>query len=297
MALSIGLEPQTIAMALPKFTTVERRYQVLGEDKGRIVIDDYAHHPTAIKTTLETAKADYPNQPLWVAFQAHTYSRTKTLLQDFVTAFDAADQVIITDIFASARETDVTITGQELADSIAQHHPQVKFVPYDDLASFLRANLPKPATLVVMGATKINEIGLEVLDKRLRAAVVIVKDEQILLMLRRYNGEEYYTVPGGKIESGETPETAAIREAKEETSLDVTLNRLMAVIDNPFINETTHYYFVADFSGEVKLGGEEAIESNPDNYYELRWIDLKNITTIDLKPAELKAKILAEFTD
>lgn len=160
MALSLGLREATIKEALPQFSTVERRFQILGTTSQNVlVIDDYAHHPTAISATLQTAKALYPNRPLWVAFQSHTYSRTKALLADFARAFGAADHVIVTDIFASAREREVLITGEELAAAIGQNQSSVEFVVYEDLPIFLAKNTPPGAVLIVMGASKINEIG------------------------------------------------------------------------------------------------------------------------------------------
>ncbi len=167
MALALGATEDSIKQCLPHFTNVERRYQTLGNmANGTIVIDDYAHHPSAITTTLETAKKDYPGKELWVTFRAHTYSRTKTLLAEFAQAFGPADVVIITDIFASAREKEVTITGQELADQIGQHHPDVRFVPEAELQDYLAQNTPADAVLIVMGASNINEIGEALVKNR-----------------------------------------------------------------------------------------------------------------------------------
>lgn len=166
MALALGATEDSIIQSLPNFSTVERRYQILGiTTNDIIVIDDYAHHPTAIQTTLQTAKNDYPDRELWVVFQAHTYTRTVTLLDDFATAFSAADKVIITDIFASARETEVLITGQQLTEVIAHHHANTQFVPYEQLESFLSESLPPHSVVIVMGATKINEIGNALVDR------------------------------------------------------------------------------------------------------------------------------------
>lgn len=160
MALEIGVKESQITASLPNFTTVERRYQLLGITKNNsVVIDDYAHHPTAVAATLKTAKQDYPNRKLWVAFQPHTYSRTRTLLDEFARCFEAADTVLITDIFASARENEVTITAEEVVKNISLHHPNATYVPYDQLESYADQHLPPNSVLIVMGATKINEIG------------------------------------------------------------------------------------------------------------------------------------------
>ena len=76
---------------------------VRGEAAGVIVIDDYGHHPTEIKVTLQAARASYPQARIWAVWQPHTYSRTLGWLDDFGTAFDEADKVLVTGVYA-ARE-------------------------------------------------------------------------------------------------------------------------------------------------------------------------------------------------
>lgn len=159
VALEAGVSEEEIKTILPTFENVERRYHVLGERNGITVIDDYAHHPTAVTLTLEAAKKQFPEHTLWCVFQSHTYSRTKVLLHEFGAAFGAADKVVVTDIFASARETDVTVTSEELTQAIVHHHPHVTFVSKDELVSFLQQNVKAPAVVVTMGAGDIYKIG------------------------------------------------------------------------------------------------------------------------------------------
>lgn len=159
MALQLGLSEQEIAASLPHFAGVERRYELLGQVGDTIVIDDYAHHPTAVQLTLETAKKQYPSRPLWTVFQPHTYSRTKALLKEFGQAFKAADQVIITDIYASARETEKTISTEELVNEIKRHHPTVEYIPQTELKSSLATRVPNGAVVLLMGAGDIYKIG------------------------------------------------------------------------------------------------------------------------------------------
>lgn len=91
--------------ALTEFRGVGRRFEVKGEADGVLVVDDYAHHPTEIRATLRAARDRFPDQPLWAVWQPHTYSRTKTLLEEFAQAFGVADHVIVLPIYA-AREKD-----------------------------------------------------------------------------------------------------------------------------------------------------------------------------------------------
>ncbi len=164
IALHCSVSEAAIQTILPTFRTVERRFQLLGQRGEQIIIDDYAHHPTAVQLTLEAAKKHYPDRPLWVVFQSHTYSRTKALLAEFGQAFGAADSVIITDIFASAREKEVTVTAEELTREIATHNSNVHYVAKDGLLDYLRHNLPTNAVLITMGAGDIYKIGKQFLD-------------------------------------------------------------------------------------------------------------------------------------
>jgi UDP-N-acetylmuramate--alanine ligase len=101
----IGLNGKTVKKALASFNGVSRRFQTISSKNGITIIDDFAHHPTEIKTTLETARAIYPSQRIWCVFQPHQHNRTKLLLREFAMALTLADKVIITDIYA-ARDSD-----------------------------------------------------------------------------------------------------------------------------------------------------------------------------------------------
>ncbi len=164
IALRCGVNPEEIAAILPQFESVERRYQILGEKGGVTVIDDYAHHPTAIQYTLETAKKQFSDRPIWCVFQPHTYSRTKALLHEFGMAFGSADMVILTDIFASAREKDVTVTIEELKYEVDKHHTHVEVVKKAELLAYLKQHLPINAVLLTMGAGDIYKIGKAIIE-------------------------------------------------------------------------------------------------------------------------------------
>ena len=95
---------QSIKDALVNFRSTKRRSEIIGEAGGIIFMDDYGHHPTAIKSTLEGIKKFYPNRRLIVSFMSHTYTRTAALLDGFASAFNSADIVYFHKIYASARE-------------------------------------------------------------------------------------------------------------------------------------------------------------------------------------------------
>lgn len=118
-----------------------------------------------------------------------------------------------------------------------------------------------------------------------RAAVVILDRGRVLLMHRRKEGDDYYVVPGGGVEPGETPEEAAIREAKEETGLTVGLDRKLGTFDDG--GRVGHYFLVTEFSGEQRVGGPERGRMSPENRYNLEWVEIERLRDVDLRPPHI----------
>ena len=147
----LGVPLHVARSALTEFRGVERRFEVKGEIDGVVVVDDYAHHPTAIRATLLAARQRYPRRPLWAVWQPHTYSRTKTLLMDFAQSFDGADRVIVLPIYA-ARETDTL--GVSSADVVAaMRHPNARCARSLDEAFVWLGTEVRPGDVVLtMGA-------------------------------------------------------------------------------------------------------------------------------------------------
>jgi UDP-N-acetylmuramate--alanine ligase len=141
---------------------VRRRFEVKGEVDEVIVIDDYAHHPTQIRTTLRAARERYPGRTLWALFQPHTYSRTKALLDQFAQSFADADHVIVTDIYA-AREFDDL--GVSAADIVARmKHPDVRYIfGLNEAADYLLDHLKPGDVLITLGAGDGYKVGEAVL--------------------------------------------------------------------------------------------------------------------------------------
>ena len=111
---------QAVKNALENFKSTKRRSEIIGEAGGIMFMDDYGHHPTAIKTTLEGIKSFYPNRRLIVSFMSHTYTRTSFLLDEFAHAFNDADIVFFHKIYASARENyKGGVNGQTLYERTA----------------------------------------------------------------------------------------------------------------------------------------------------------------------------------
>lgn len=115
--------------ALSEFTGVYRRFEIKGEVNGILVVDDYAHHPTEVRSTLAAARRGW-NRRIVAVFQPHTYTRTRDFAKDFAASFTDADVLIVTDVYA-ARETPIKgISGATIADAArAAGHPNVHYVP------------------------------------------------------------------------------------------------------------------------------------------------------------------------
>lgn len=130
-----------------------------------------------------------------------------------------------------------------------------------------------------------------------RATILIINPQNELLVIKRfYGGEHYYVFPGGKTEPGESIKDAAIREAKEETSLDVILDKEIWTFENPNFDDIHHVFTIKEYSGTPALSGEEAEANCDTDSYELKWIPLSKIDEFNLKPTHLKALIVKKYS-
>lgn len=119
----IGLDPNLTTKYLADFRSTKRRVEFIGEKNGIRYYDDYAHHPMELSAVIRAFQDWYPNKRVVFAFQPHTFSRTKELFSDFVTSLSQAQELILLDIFASARESlDATTSSQLLSDEINSHN-------------------------------------------------------------------------------------------------------------------------------------------------------------------------------
>ena len=121
-----GIKPKWAAAMLYDFKGAGRRFEVIGDADGVIVIDDYAHHPTEVAATLSAARLRYPTRRIWAVFQPHTYSRTQALLADYAHSFEDVDQVIFLDIYAAREKIDLGMHSRLLLDAV--HHPAAQYI-------------------------------------------------------------------------------------------------------------------------------------------------------------------------
>jgi UDP-N-acetylmuramate--alanine ligase len=127
VAASLGLDYHIIREALAQFGGVNRRFQVIGEVGPVTIVDDYAHHPREIIVTLAAARQRFPGRRIWAVWQPHTYSRIKSLDQEFSSAFSDADRVIVMPIYESRESDDLGLTGPEIVDSL--DHKNASYQP------------------------------------------------------------------------------------------------------------------------------------------------------------------------
>ncbi|HEX6976852.1 MAG TPA: NUDIX domain-containing protein [Patescibacteria group bacterium] len=126
----------------------------------------------------------------------------------------------------------------------------------------------------------------------IRASAIIIKGGKILLIHRKKDGEEYWVFPGGGIEDNETWDEALIREVKEETALDVKKHKL-SFMNLSDIDNKEHPFYICEVSeGEAKMIGEETQRNSPDNWYQLEWVELKNLSELRLLPENAKEKVI-----
>lgn len=150
-----GISPEDISRGLASFRGAKRRMEYRGRLKGAELYDDYGHHPTEVHTTLKGAKGLARNRLICV-FQPHTYSRTKALLGEFSSAFEFADKVLLSDIYAAREKDDGSVSSHKLAELIGERAVYCGDIP--STAKSLRETLSDGDVAVVMGAGDIWKI-------------------------------------------------------------------------------------------------------------------------------------------
>jgi UDP-N-acetylmuramate--alanine ligase len=170
-ALAVGLDLEipfvTIQKALAGFTGVQRRFQILGSARGVTVVDDYGHHPAEIRATLAAAKAGFECRVVTV-FQPHRYTRTQHLRQEFLTAFNQTDVLIVMDIYPAGEAPIPGVTGEDLAEGIRAHgHRNVTYLGSDRTRVLTHlTEITRPGDLVLtLGAGDVSQLGPELLKR------------------------------------------------------------------------------------------------------------------------------------
>jgi UDP-N-acetylmuramate--alanine ligase len=154
-----------IAEALGAFTGIHRRFEVKGEPRGILVIDDYGHHPAEIRATIGAIRDSW-KRPLTVIFQPHRYTRTRDLFDEFLSAFEGADRLVLTDIYPAGEDPIAGATGEALYQAIKRKgHLDVEFIAdKNQIVEHVTAKLNSGDVALTLGAGDIYKIGDQLVE-------------------------------------------------------------------------------------------------------------------------------------
>jgi len=159
----MGLPTDVTRTGLASFNGVQRRFTVRGEAGGVTVVDDYGHHPAEVRAVLRGAREAFGRRVVCL-FQPHRYSRTRDLLAEFTTAFNDADVLLLTDIYAAGEEPLAGVTGEGLAEAVRAHgHRDVVHVDRARLAAVAHERVRAGDLVITLGAGDITAVGPELL--------------------------------------------------------------------------------------------------------------------------------------
>ena len=164
-AHAMGISDENIKAGLTQYGGTDRRFQYKGKVGDVTIIDDYAHHPDEITATIKTAK-HYPHKKMWVVFQPHTYSRTKSLLPEFGKALKEADAVVLADIYAAREKDTLGVSSLDVKKEIEKYGTEVHYYPsFSEIENFLLESCSPGDLLITMGAGDVVKIGEHLLGK------------------------------------------------------------------------------------------------------------------------------------
>lgn len=167
VALELGIDFKTAGAAIASFEGVSRRFTILGECNGALLVDDYAHHPVEIKATLEAAHESHKDKNIIAIFQPHRFSRVHWLREDFEKAFNRASKVIVTEIYAAGEDPVQGVSAARLAEGIRSHgHHDVLYLPLlSEVAEYLEKNIGEKDLVISLGAGDVAWILRELLKR------------------------------------------------------------------------------------------------------------------------------------
>lgn len=171
----LGVKFEKIAEVLAEFIGAKRRFEIKGQANGVLVVDDYAHHPSEIKSTLIAAN-QRKHKRLICVFQPHRYSRTQLLLEDFSKCFNPCDLLVLSDIYAASEKPIAGVTGQTLFNKVKENSNQevVYAGSVNDVADYLKTIVQEGDLVITLGAGDIYKSG-ELLLKELQQGALCVK--------------------------------------------------------------------------------------------------------------------------
>lgn len=159
LAYNYGIDAEVIVKGISSYKGTDRRFQYKGSFNDITVIDDYAHHPTEISATIDSARANDIGE-LWIVFQPHTYTRTFALLDEFAKALCRADKVLLPDIYASREKDTGLVSSRDLADKIRKLGGNAEYCgTFENAENYILKNCNPHTMLITMGAGDVYKLG------------------------------------------------------------------------------------------------------------------------------------------
>ncbi len=166
---SLGFAQDQIALDLITYQGVKRRFELVGVKNGVTIIDDYAHHATAVRETLSAARLRYPKGKIWAVFEPHTFSRTKATLADLATSFGDANEVLISEIYpAREKASEATIKSLDVIEAIKAYNSQlatdnsIRLIENKEQAlNIIKAEAKATDVIIVMAVGSFNRLAYE----------------------------------------------------------------------------------------------------------------------------------------
>ncbi len=165
LAYNYNVPVEAILKGIAKYKGTDRRFQYKGDYRDITVIDDYAHHPTEIAATINSARAS-ENDKLWIVFQPHTYTRTFALLDEFAKVLSEADKVLLLDIYASREKDTGLVSSKDLAERIKDMGGNVEYCgSFDNAENYIKENCNPHSMLITMGAGDVYKLGEKLISQ------------------------------------------------------------------------------------------------------------------------------------
>lgn len=165
VSLIFEIPTEAIIEGLGECKGAHKRFEYKGEFNGATLIDDYAHHPVEIKATLDTAKL-IPNNKIYAVFQPHTYTRTKTLFEDFTKCFSNVDELLLMDIYAAREKNTGLVSSEELGDAIRKNGVKcINVHSHEEAANYLVSKASENDLILTIGAGDVVKVADIILNK------------------------------------------------------------------------------------------------------------------------------------
>ena len=167
-SIAMGISLEVIVSTLEDYKGTQRRFDIQGTTtRGVKVVDDYAHHPAEITATIKAAR-NVPHNKMWVLFQPHTYTRTLALHDDFAESLDAADKVVLAEIYAAREKNTYNVSSKSILAKMKEKNPGKEawyIETFEEIADFVLAYAEPGDLVITMGAGDIFQVGEAILEK------------------------------------------------------------------------------------------------------------------------------------